>query len=144
MKSCYVNLSGRLQYVSALRENSEMLPVKFEVPHGSLQGHLLFIIYILNDIYRCTELGTFIFADETNIFVAGECKTKVYEIANKVLEMIYRYMSCNLLHIKLKWGPHIKYPNSKLKCEIGKLYKMKGCIPIELHATYTTHYLSHI
>ena len=139
---------------------------------------------IFIDVQNLVHLFYFLMIVDTNIFVADKCKTKVYEKANKVLEMIYRYMSCNLLHInlkkccyihftpilkdtlllriigivikrvqetkflgviideKLKWGPHIKYLNSKLKCEIGKLYKMKGC-------TYQqncmrTHYLSHI
>ena len=79
-----------------------MLSAKFGVPQGSVLEPLHFIIYI-NGIYRCTELGKFIlFADDTNIYVAGKCLTKVYEIANKVLEMISRYMSCNLLHINLK------------------------------------------
>ena len=45
---------------------------------------------------------SYLLIDDTNIFVADKCKTKVYEIANKVLEMIYKYMSCNLLHINLK------------------------------------------
>ena len=30
---------------------------------------------------------------------------------------------------KLKWQSHTSYLNSKLKYEIGKLHKMKSCIP---------------
>ena len=121
------------------------------------------------------------FADDTNIFVADECKIKVFEKANKVLKSINDYMKCNLLHInikkccymhftsnrkevtadddmlnlvlgqnvikcvketkflgviidnKLSWDAHIKYLNSKLKCEIGKLNRMKHVIPNELY-----------
>ena len=65
-------------------------------------GSLLFIIYI-NNIHRSYNLGKFIlFADDTNIFVADKCKNTVYETANKVLEFVYRYMKCNILHINFK------------------------------------------
>ena len=49
------------------------------------------------------DLGKFIlFADDTNIFVADKCKTTVYETADSVLNLIYKYMKCNLLHINYK------------------------------------------
>ena len=54
----------------------------------------------MNDIHRSSNLGKFIlFADDTNIFVADKCKNTVYETANKVLEFVYKYVKCNLLHI---------------------------------------------
>ena len=54
-------------------------------------------------IHRSSNFGKFIlFADDTNIFVADKCKNTVYETANKVLEFVYRYMKCNLLHINFK------------------------------------------
>ena len=33
---------------------------------------------------------------------------------------------------KLKWQSHTSYLNSKLKCEIKKLNRMKSCIPKHL------------
>ena len=45
---------------------------------------------------------------------------------------------------KLKWQSHTSYLNSKLKCEIGKLHRMKSCIPKHLykdiyHTLFKTH-----
>ena len=186
-------LTNRLQYVSALGEKSNKLPVEVGVPQGSVLGPLLFIVYI-NDIYRSDNFGKFIlFADDTNIFVADKRKTTVYETANSVLNLIYKYMKCNLLHINykkccfmhfspnrndkvpkngtmlltlnglviklvketkflgviidenLKWDVHTKYLNSKLKCELGKLNRIKICIPkIAYKKLYHTLFESHL
>ena len=43
-----------------------------------------------------------LFADDTNIFVAAESVSKVYEIANRVLKSVCNYMEVNLLHINVK------------------------------------------
>ena len=70
-------LYNRSQYVLALGENADKLPVKFRVPQGSVLGALLFIISI-NYIHRSSYLGKYIlFADDTNIFVADKCKNTV-------------------------------------------------------------------
>ena len=45
---------------------------------------------------------------------------------------------------KLRWEPHTKYLNSKLKSEIGKLNLMKHVIPSELYKNvYLTLFESH-
>ena len=91
------------------------LPVIYGVPQGSCLGPLLFIIYI-NDIFRTTELGKFVlFADDTNIFVADHCKKKVYETANKILNLVHLYMKCNLLHINIKKCCYIHFKPSRSK-----------------------------
>ena len=139
-------------------------------------------------------MGKFIlFADDTNIFVVEKSIQKAYEIGNKVLESVYKYMKCNLLHVnykkccfmhftpnhnekipddgslllklnglvikhvketkflgviideKLSWDAHTTYLNSKLKCEIGKLHRMKYSIPKSMYKDlYHTLFESHI
>ena len=46
---------------------------------------------------------------------------------------------------KLKWQSHTSYLNSELKCEIGKLQRMKSCIPKHLYKDiYHTLFKSHL
>ena len=46
---------------------------------------------------------------------------------------------------KLKWQSHTSYLNSKLKCEIEKLHRMKSCIPKHLYKDiYHTLFESHL
>jgi len=95
-------LTNRKQYVNVLGEDSDKLPILFGVPQGSVLGPLLFLLYI-NDICNTTDLGSFVlFADDTNIFVVSNTKSKAYEKANIVLKIVNNYMLCNKLHINLK------------------------------------------
>ena len=50
-----------------------------------------------------------------------------------------------IINDKLKWQSHTSYLNFKLKCEIGKLHRMKSCIPKHLYKDiYHTLFESHL
>ena len=61
-------LANRQQYVSIGGTKSEIKPIMHGVPHRSVLGPLLFLIYI-NDLNTCIKFSTTRhFADDTNLY----------------------------------------------------------------------------
>ena len=58
----------------------------------------------MNDITNCysdENVKFILYADDTNIFIAGPSKEATYLKANLVLEHVSLYMRLNLLHINM-------------------------------------------
>ena len=94
-------LTNRFQYTDVVGEKSDLLPIKYGVPQGSILGPLLFLLYI-NDISNSSNLGSFVtFADDTNIFVVGKTASEAYERSNSLLKNLQIYMRANKFHINM-------------------------------------------
>ena len=126
-------LSNRKQYVNALGEESDKLPVHFGVPQGSCLGPLLFLIYI-NDLSNCAKNCMFVlFADDTNIFIHAQSKQEAYQIANNMLQSLSTYMISNKLHINASKSCYMYFTpsNSKHLDTTQNLTLQINNIPIE-------------
>ena len=110
-------LSGREQLTNFLGEKSDLEPIKYGVPQGSVLGPLLFLLYI-NDIINSTindkTVELVLYADDTNIFIAGDDKNSLIIKGNVVLNAVNIYMKSNLLHINLEKCCFMHFsPNSR-------------------------------
>ena len=81
-------LSGRTQFVSINGFNSDYKTVKYGVPHGSVVGPLLFLIFIndLNIAIKNSE--TFHFADDTCLLNIKDSVKKINKIDNNDLKFL--------------------------------------------------------
>ena len=118
-------LTNRFQYTDVVGEKSDLLPIKFGVPQGSILGPLLFLLYI-NDISNSSSLGSFVtFADDTNIFVVGKTAQEAYERSNTLLSNLQTYMRANKLHINMSKCCYIHFrPKSRTEANTEEEFIM--------------------
>ena len=107
-------LSNRKQFVCINGINSDYQKVMCGVPHGSILGPKLFILYI-NDICNISNILNFIiFADDTNIFCTGDKIEAVAATVSIELNKLHNWFALNKLSLNIKKTNYMVF--SKKNC----------------------------
>ena len=120
LKSYFTN---RQQYTDVNGTEFDLSNIDYGVPQGSVLGPFFFLIYI-NDLVhynlitndRC-NVDFVLFADDTNIFVAGQNEEEVYLNAQNILNNLNGYMYSNQLHINLTKSVFINFRHHRNSTE---------------------------
>ena len=64
-------LSNRKQYVLYNNDQSDYNNIQCGVPHGSIIGPILFLLYVNNTANSSDVLFSILFADDSNVFING-------------------------------------------------------------------------
>ena len=96
-------LRGRTQYVKIGKDDSEMLPVTYGVPQGSILGPTLFLIYI-NELCKMSiqHCKIFTYADDTALIIEGVDWVNCYSNAEKAVRQVMNWFTNNLLTLNVQ------------------------------------------
>ena len=108
-------LSERKQYVVLNNKFSATLDMLYGVPHGSILGPLLSIIYI-NYIPNINNICKFVlYADDANILITGSNITEIMDIFNILAKNLEIWVSSNGLALNLKKTNYMIFSNRKIQ-----------------------------
>ena len=91
-------LSNRKQQTCVGDHVSVLDLIEWGVPQGSVLGPLLFLIFI-NDIYRASDLGTWLFADDTLLVSSAVSLTLLQIEMNNQVEKVQDWLLANKLSV---------------------------------------------
>ena len=111
-------LTNRKQFVEINGCASELLNVTSRVHQGSIKGPKLFVLYI-NDICNVSKLvECILFADDTNIFCAGN-NLELQGMINGLLAKLAKWLAVNKLSVNLSKTNYMLFRNRPADIEIN-------------------------
>ena len=80
---------------------SDLLPITYSVPQGSVLGPLLFLAYV-NDLPSISKILEFyLFADDTSIYFESDNLLTLQKIVNRELRKVKKWLEANWLALNI-------------------------------------------
>ena len=113
-------LNGRKIFTQISSTRSELLPIKYGVPQGSVLGPLLFILFI-NDIKYLRGFDLKLFADDTNLFIHSKDLISLEQKANTSLKIFNNWLLSNKLSLNCEKTHYLPFANQSKEIENSQL-----------------------
>ena len=114
-------LSDRYQYVVYDNQKSETLSITCGVPQGSIQGPMLFIIY-MNDLCNVSKLlFTVLYADDTCVVLNGKSLNLIVETVNAELQLLSTWLKSNKLSLNTTKTYYAVFHRAKMKLPMNSI-----------------------
>ena len=94
-------LSDRKQFVSINGYNSDLMPVIYGVPQGSVLGPLLFLIYI-NDLHKAIRYCKVRHFADTNLFHKNKSVKNLNKLVNHDMKQLNNWLSANKISLNVE------------------------------------------
>ncbi len=114
-------LNERMQFVEVNGARSGKKLIKISVMQGSILGPILFLCYI-NDLFKCTDLATFMFADNTSAFKSGKNLRTLSTQMNEEINKMAIWFRANRMAVNVMKTKYIVFHTR------GKQVKPEDCI----------------
>ena len=115
-------LTNRTQYVQYGNSKSKTKTITHGVPHGSILGPLLFILYV-NDFSRASDLlFSVLFADDTTVLIEGHEYQKLIETLNEDLCKVGKWLQANKLTLNIRKTRYMLFHRVRLKKKHLNIY----------------------
>ena len=111
-------LTNRTQCVQIGDVRSSFLPIEMGVPQGSILGPLLFILYINDFPLICEQMTSYLYADDTAIFVEGENEHELNNALTTLLPKMSEWFTSNQLSLNTDKTFYQIYTNKRTQLEV--------------------------
>ena len=92
-------LTDRTQCVEIDYVRSRFLRIDMGVPQGSILGPLLFILYINDFPHMCDNMTSYLYADDTAIFIEDKNERELQQTLNTLMPKIAVWFMANQLSL---------------------------------------------